>query len=173
MRALAFEFHDRRERELYASAERQTTRFAAEAARGGSSHPFWLARASGRDESDFAAGIDAATLRDDVAVVAAFEDLRRRPTIHLHPGADVRVEPRAAVCGREIALLDHLILPGWAEGIRYLRNVDLLTLWQAAPTYADVGDLCAAMERSQPGVALPDMLGALALLVARGALCHR
>jgi hypothetical protein len=173
LRAVALAFHDRRERELYASAERPTARFAAEAAPGGASHPFWLARASDRDDSDLEGSVDTAMLRNDPDVVAAFEDVRQRPSIQLRPGANVRVEPRAAVSGREIALVDHLILPGWSAGIRYLRNVDLLALWRAAPSHADVGDLCAAMEGRQPGVALPDVLGALAVLIARGALRHR
>ena len=64
------------------------------------------------------------------------------------------------------------MLPGWPDGVRYLRNVDLLALLRTAPTYPDVGDLCAAMASRQPGVALPDMLGALAVLIARGALRH-
>jgi hypothetical protein len=172
-RDVALEFHDRRERELYASAERQTARFAAEATRGGAVHPFWLARASDRDDSDLEGTVDTAMLRNDPDVVAAFEDVRQRPSIQLRPGTNARVEARAAVSGREIALVDHLILPGWPDGIRYLRNVDLLALWRAAPSHADVGDLCAAIEGSQPGVALPDVLGALAVLIARGALCHR
>jgi flavin-dependent dehydrogenase len=173
MRAVALDFHDRRERELYASAERQAARFAAGATRGGATHPFWVARAADRDDPDADAGIDVATLRRDPEVVAAFDDLRRRASIHLQCGDDVRVEPRAAVCGREIAMLDHLVLPGWSEGVRYLRNVDLLALWQAAPQHTDVGDLLASLEKRQPGAAPPDVLGALAVLIARGALCQR
>jgi flavin-dependent dehydrogenase len=172
MRDAALGFHDRRERELFASAERQAARFAAGVTSGGASHPFWLARASSRDDSDLDGEVDAAALGRDAAVVAAFEDLRRRPAIHFRPGANVRVEPRPAVRGREIALQDHLMLPGWPDGVRYLRNVDLLALWKAAPAHTDVGDLCAAMATGQPGVALPDMLGALAVLIARGALRH-
>jgi flavin-dependent dehydrogenase len=173
MRATALEFHDRRERELYSSAVRQTARFAAEATRSGVAHPFWLARAADRDAPDVDAGIDVAALRRDPDVVAAFDDLRGRASVHLQGGADVRVELRAAVGGREIALLDHLVLPCWPGGVRYLRNVDLLALWRAAPVHTDIGDLCAALEKRQPGVALPDVLGALAVLIARGALRHR
>ncbi len=135
MRDAALGFHDRRERELFASAERQTARFAAGASSGGASHPFWLARASSRDESDLDGEVDAAALGRDGDVLRAFEDLRQRPAIHLRPGADVRVEPRPAVCGREIALQDHLMLPGWPDGVRYLRNVDLLALLRTAPAH--------------------------------------
>jgi flavin-dependent dehydrogenase len=171
MRDTALGFYDRRERELFASAERQAARFAAGATPGGASHPFWLARAASRDEAEFDGEIDAAALGRDRDVLAAFEDLRRRPAIQLSP-REVRVEPRPAVRGREIVLQDHLMLPGWPDGLRYLRNIDLLALWRAAPAHSDVGDLCAAIARSQPGVALPDLLGALAVLIARGALQH-
>jgi flavin-dependent dehydrogenase len=172
MRDAALAFYDRRERELYASAGPQSARFAAEAAPADASHPFWLARASSPDDSDLGGGIDTAALARDPDVLAAFEDLRQRSAVHLRPGGGVRIEPRPAVRGREIVLDDHLILGGWPEGVRFLRNVDVLSLWRAAQAHDDVGDLCAAIAQVQPGVALPDVLGALAVLIARGALVH-
>jgi hypothetical protein len=172
MRDEALAFFNRREREVYASAERQTARFAAEAASPSGQHPFWLARADGPDSLTIDDGADAALLAKDRDVLAAFDDLRQRPSIRLVAGEAVRVEPRAAVRGREIAFEDHLVLPSWPDGIRYLRSVDLVALVRTAPAHRDVGDLCEAMTRLQPGVPLPDMLGALSVLIARGALRH-
>ena len=84
----------------------------------------------------------------------------------------MRLAPRPIVRDREIVLDDHLMLPEAPGGIRYLRSVDLVALKRMAPTYHDVGDLCEAVERAQPGVALPDILGALSFLIARGVLRH-
>jgi flavin-dependent dehydrogenase len=172
MRDEALAFFTRREREIYASAGRRSARFAAEATGDEPDHPFWLARASRPDECDFDHGADVASLAHDADVLAAFDDLRQRPFIRLRQGAGVRVEPRAAVRGREIALEDHLLLPAWPNGIRYLRNVDLVALLRAAPAHRDVGDLCEAMSRLQPAIPLPDMLGALSVLIAQRALRH-
>jgi hypothetical protein len=42
-----------------------------------------------------------------------------------------------------------------------------------APAFIDVGQICEAVSRAQPGVAHPDIHGALAWLIARGALEHQ
>jgi hypothetical protein len=68
---------------------------------------------------------------------------------------------------------EHLFLPAWPDGVRYLRNIDLLLLLRLAPEHRDVGALYDAMFREQPGVSLPDFLGALSTLIARGALVHK
>ena len=67
---------------------------------------------------------------------------------------------------------DHLFLPAWPEGVRYLRNIDLLLLMRLAPEHRDVGELYDAIFKAQPGVSLPDFLGVLSTLVATGALEH-
>ena len=72
-----------------------------------------------------------------------------------------------------IVMDEHLFLPAWPGGVRYLRNIDLLLLMRLATEHHDVGALYEAMFRAQPGVSLPDYLGALSTLIARGALKHR
>lgn len=171
MREHALAFFDRREQEVFAAASRQAAAFAAEAAHA--DRPFWLARASVVDDSPLAGDIDVATLARDDGVRAAFDDLRRRPDVRLAPRASLEIAVRPAVRGREIVLQEQIVLADAAHGIRFLRGIDLLALLRIAPGFNDVGQICEAISREQPGVALPDILGALSWLVARGVLEHR
>jgi len=163
-------FYERREREVVESFRRQTARYAADT---GDATQFWQARVSGLAESEERASEDPSALARDPGVLAALDDLRSRPEIHLQRSAQVRTGPRAAIRDQLIVMEDHLLLPAWPGGIRYLRNIDLLLLLRLAPEHRDVGALYDAMFREQPGVSLPDFLGALSTLIARGALQHR
>jgi hypothetical protein len=100
-------------------------------------------------------------------------DLRARPDIHLQPGDQVRTGPRAAIRGQQIVMDDHLFTPEWPAGVRYLRNIDLLLMLRQAPEHRDVGALYDAMFQAQPGLSLPDFLGVLSTMIARGALAHK
>ena len=164
-------FFNEREREFVARTNRPAAQFAAEAA-ARTPHPFWTARAVTADEDDFDDAASPAALAQDADVLAAFADLRRRPHIRLREGPELRVAQRAAVRGREIVMDDHVYLPAWPRGQRYLRNIDLLALIRLAPHHTDVGELLGAFEREHQTVPLPDFLGALAVLIARGALKH-
>ncbi|HUL74976.1 MAG TPA: tryptophan 7-halogenase [Vicinamibacterales bacterium] len=170
MRDQAVAFFDRRERELAVAAMRLAGQFAADVAAGGP-RPFWLARATSPAEEP-EEGVDAAALAQDPSVVAAFQDLRRRPRLNLRRGPTVAYVSRPAIRGLEIVMDDHLQLPRWPEGLRYLRNVDLITLARLAPNFGDVGQLYEALARIQPDVLLPDFLGALSVLIEQGALEH-
>ncbi len=167
MREAAFDFFDRRERAVYAAARKQAAAFAAEA---GTGHPFWLARATSADDWDADTEVDPAALARDADVLAAFDDLRQRPSVRFRTGDAVQIRDRAAVRGREIVLEKHLFLPAWPGGVRYLRGVDLVSLMRLAPSHTDVGDLAEAFAGAHGPVALPDFLGALATLVAKGGL---
>ncbi len=162
----ALGFFDRRERAMSAAGRKEAAGLAAEAATG-TPHPFWLSRAA-RDaaDADWNHEIDPAALGRDPGVLAAFEELRQRESIRLTIAQDVRVEPRAMVRGREIVRDDHLICPACPDGIRYLRDVDLVALVRLAPRYSDAGELFEGLRRAQPDVALPDFLGALSVLIA-------
>jgi flavin-dependent dehydrogenase len=167
----ALAFFNRRERDVFAAAMRQSAAFTSRSA-GHPDTPFWLARASGREDAHAWSEIDAAALARDAAVLAAFDDLKRRREVRLERGASVHVAPRPAIQGREIVLQDHLLLPDAPEGVRFLRGVDLLRLMEIAPPRRDVGEICETIARAQPGVSLPDILGGLSLLIARGVLTH-
>ena len=71
-----------------------------------------------------------------------------------------------------IALVTHLVVPAFPEGIRYLRGVDLVRLADLATQYSQVPDLYDAYNRRAPNVALPDFLGALSLLISKNVLEH-
>lgn len=172
MREEAFAFFDRREREVHASFTKLAAAFALDAA-AGSGHTFWQARAASADGIDVDVGADPVELARDPSVRAALADLQQRPNIRLRLGEDVRVESCPAVQELTIVMREHLIVPLWPTGVRYLRNIDLLQLCRRAELHADVGALYETSFREQPGISLPDFLGALSTLIARGVLVHR
>ncbi len=169
MRAPALAFFEHRERQAIAGLRRAAARYAGAA---GVHHPFWQVRASesAGDEGDDQE--NPAALAQDPGVRAALKDLQTRPEVRLAPGPQVRIEPRAVIRGDALVLDDHLVLPAWPAGVRYLRNIDLLRVVRLAGMYRDVGEMYMALTREQPGVGLPDFLGVLSTLVARGALRH-
>jgi hypothetical protein len=169
MRQPALDFFDARERALYASARAQAADFARAAA-AETDHPFWVARANAAEGVEPEDGLDAAALARDPDVLRAFERLRAGPSVRFRTGAGLQRESRAAVRGREIVMDDHLVLPGCAQSVRYLRNVDLISLVRLAVAHHDVGDLIEAFTRAHGPLPLPDILGALATLVAKGGL---
>lgn len=109
-------------------------------------------------------------LRNDPEVLAAFTELRARPSSRFLRAPGVGVTMRGVVRGNLVVNEPHLELPGAEGPVRYLRNIDLLTLLEVAPQADDAG----AMYTTYVGVAgpadLPDFLGALSVLVARGVL---
>jgi flavin-dependent dehydrogenase len=175
MRVEAMAFYEQRERAVVESFRQQTDRYAASATED-AVHPFWEARVppdrvAEADTPD--PGTPGLQDPDNSSVLAALADLRARPDIHLERSAHVRTVPRAAIRGELIVMDDHLILPAWPGSVRYVRNIDVLLLLRLAPEHRDVGALYDALFRAQPGVSLPDFLGALSTLIARGALIHR
>ena len=65
---------------------------------------------------------------------------------------------------------EHLVVPAFPDGVRYIRNVDLLRLSDLAVSHEQVPDLFDAYNRVASPVALPDFLGALSLLIGKGML---
>jgi flavin-dependent dehydrogenase len=170
MRDAALAFHDRREREVYASYRRLAARFASEAA-AGTAHPYWTTRADPPGDQD--EGVEAeAALIGEPRVAAAFDDLRRRPVLRLAVPPNVSVQPRPAIRGHEIVYQDHLVLPRWPDGVRSLRGIDVLDVLARAPHADDAGALFEACRGEGP-MSLPDFLTVLSCLVAHGALVHR
>ena len=172
---LARDFHAGRERQIWQSYRRRTAAFFAQVSRR-ELHPFWSDRS---DAADPGAALDggeddaAAAFRDDPAVRAAFEALRRAPSIRLRATAAVRRTTMAAVEGREIVAAPSLSLDAGSAGaitVRHLRGIDLPALVAMAGDHAQVPDLYAAYRRSQAPVELPDFLGALSVLLGKGLL---
>jgi flavin-dependent dehydrogenase len=170
MEPAALKFFESRERLVAGSFRKQAARYAEDA---GTRHPFWQARAAlGEIDADDEA-VDPAVLAADASVVAALRELQQRPSLAVAPGDDVSIVRRPVVRGRRLVMEDHVSLPSWPDGVRYIRNVDVLLVLRLAPAHRDVGELYDAIVRIQPGVGLPDFLGVLATLVARGALHHK
>lgn len=170
MQTAALEFFESRERQVSGSFRRQAARYAEDA---GARHPFWQARAAlgqidGEDEI-----VDPSLLAGDPSVVAALRVLQQQPVLSVRQGDDVKVIQRPVIRGSRLVMDDHVALPAWPDGVRYIRNVDVLLVLRLAPEHRDVGELYDAVVRIQPGVGLPDFLGVLATLVARGALHHK
>ena len=169
----ALAFFDRRERAVYATRAGSRRRaFAADAA-AAAGHPFWIARADGAERSIPARRWTPPRSRAIRRVLAAFEDLRTRPAVHFRTG-DARSRfgrvPRSAAAKSSWKIT--CSCPAWPDGLRYIRDVDLVALMRLAPRVPDVGDLADAYAREHGPVALPDLLGALATLIAKGALAY-
>lgn len=168
--AAALEFFESRERQVANSFRKQAARYAEDA---GARHPFWQARAALAQTDSDDEHVDPIVLAGDPAVVAAVRDLQQRPSLAVTRGEDVTIIQRPVIRGRRLAIEDHVSVPPWPDGVRYIRNVDVLLVLRLAPEHQDVGELYDAVVRIQPGVGLPDFLGVLATLVARGALHHK
>ncbi len=162
MRQHALDFFAARETEIEAKHARASRRFLAAAAPS-HQHPFWSERGDDRSTGDVGA-------RDGDAeheVRAAFEQLRQAPALSVRRNPALRVEPRPAISGREIVLEPRIVTADRPSGVRHVRDVDLLTLLDLAPSHTQVPDLFVAYCRRTAPVALPDFLYALATAVSR------
>jgi flavin-dependent dehydrogenase len=143
MRDTALEFYSARERRVHAAYQRQSAQFFEEAART-HQHSFWSDRftdldLAGRAQEDGATDVEA--LREDPLVLAAFEALKAAPGIRLRRTPHVMFARRAAIEDREVVLEERIVeprLPGAADGVRYLRGVDLPLLIRMSGDYAQV-----------------------------------
>ena len=132
-------------------------------------HPFWADRAT---EIDLPLSIepDTRTLRDDPRVQRAFAWLKEQESLSLKPGATLRRRQHPIVRGHEIVLEDRLVSDACADGIRYLRDVDLAGVLELAPGCDQVPALFEAYNRRFPPVGLPDFLGVLSVMLGFGIL---
>ena len=188
MESVATAFYRRREREMYAAmrdglAEQVPvpTKAAADSA---PRPPFWERRAAWLADRDgpsaglgtgtaSAGASPAARLRDDPSVVAAFRELRSGSGL-LHAGS-LRTVERPMVAGNRIVMAPAVVTRRFPEGVRHLRDVDVLRVARMAPGGGDPGLLFErystwAAKEDAPPVDLADFLGVLAVLVADGVL---
>jgi flavin-dependent dehydrogenase len=160
--AAARELFEQREQTMYTELQRQSAALAREAT-GTHDSAFWHARAAELPEANLE--LDAAVLRGDQRVRDAFEELKRRPAMHLRAGDSLRVVERAVVRGNRVVLEQHLASTAVPQGVRYCRSVDLLAITRLAPQHEQVPDLFDAYSRMASTVPLPDFLGALSALI--------
>jgi len=167
MQGAALELYDGRERVMHDALRRRFAELSRDAA-GDEATDFWRARSA--DDTGDDGEPDVAALRRDPEVLAAFDELRRRDSIGLRASDALRRTERPTVRGDRVALEEHLVVPAFREGVRYLRSVDLVKIVALAPAYDQVPDLYAAYNRAAPPAPLPDFLGALSVLVGKGML---
>ena len=168
MTSIALAFHAAREETMAASMLRQQ-RSQFEDAATAHAHPFWTDRAA---DDDFPADTepDTRALRDDGRVQQAFAWLKAQHSLRLTPGATMQRKQHPIVRGHEIVLEDRLVSESCADGLRFLRDVDLVGLLELAPGHDQVPALFEAYNRRFPPVSLPDFLGTLSVMIAFGFL---
>jgi hypothetical protein len=167
MRTPALELYERRERAVYDALRRRFAELSREA-RGTAGTDFWRARSSNDLGDD--GEPDIAGFRRDPEVLAALDAMRQRSSIALAPSTRMARVQRPTVRNDRVVLEEHLVVPAFREGIRYIRSIDLVTIAALAPHYDQVPDLFAAYNRAAPPAPLPDFLGALSVAVAKGIL---
>ena len=101
------------------------------------------------------------------AVSAAFERLKAVPELVTERGPEVRLERRPAIGGNEIVMEPRLVTPTHSVGVRFLHDVDVVTMVELAPSYRQVPDLFDAYVKRAGPVDLGGFLTALATAVAR------
>ncbi|MEX2281501.1 MAG: tryptophan 7-halogenase [Gemmatimonadota bacterium] len=170
LRVHASNLYEARERSMFAALQRQSAELAR-AATSTHAHAFWSER-SESDSTESSAEPDLDALRRDRDLLRAFERLKQQDSIRLRPGDAVRRVELPVVRDNRVALATHLVSPEYPEGIRYVRAIDLVTLADLAVEHRQVPDLYDAYQRVAPPAALPDLLGALSLLIAKGLLQH-
>ena len=175
MEAASVELHEGRERRVYASYSEQSAE-VFRAAGQDHRHAFWETRSQvedGEDEFDEDGEPNVERLRRDPAVLTAFDRLRRSPSIDLAPGDELTVVERPTIIENEVALEERLATPAVPSGLRYLRGVDVKRLMEMSRDHSQVPDLFEAYCRLDKPVVLPDFIGALSVLLARGMLVNR
>lgn len=153
----ARDFYSQRERDMATQMSLASRRFLADAA-AGHHHAFWEERSD--DESG---GRDD----DRMEVARAFEALKSADRLCAAPGPGVTIEPRPCVRGRIIALEPHVVDATLPRGVRYVHNIDMVTLLDEAPRSASVPDLYEAYVQQRGPAPLPEFLLALATAVSR------
>jgi flavin-dependent dehydrogenase len=157
-RSVSFEFFSNWERRVYDTHLRRSRDFARAAY---AEHPsaFWASRAN----------IEIASRPgDEDEIETAASRFDTTSSFDLRYADQVRFEEQPVVRGREIVLEK-----AFAGGMRFAGHVDLVTLAEMACRHRRVPELFDAYCQSCAPVPLPNVVGGLALLLARGILHER
>lgn len=167
MLGAAFDYHDRREREVYDDCLRRSARFFKDAAAVFDDR-FWLVRA----RSDGSAA-ELPNPETDPSVLLACERFRHTPGFDLTPRPPVWLRPVAVIEGRELVLREAVVFPGRHEPVRFLAGVNLPELTRIAARCHDVGSVIEAYHDRVARVDPRSVLLGLSVLVARGVMSRR
>ncbi|MBI3262512.1 MAG: tryptophan 7-halogenase [Acidobacteria bacterium] len=173
----AHEYFERGERDVFVRSLQQSRKFFHDAA-GFHGQAFWAGRSAAVDdvldrEQAIERSTDGEALSLDPDVVRALRSLKEDVRLDLRPQAGVRVEPVVEADGRALVKRDALATASLKDPIRYVAGVELPRLFNMASSYHQVPDLFEAYNRAASPVALHDFLGALSVLIAKGALSQQ
>jgi hypothetical protein len=162
MLAVALDYHDRREREVYQDCVRRSAQFFEEAA-AIYDDDFWSVRAA--CDQDFDQPQDVET---DGSVRLAFDALCNAARFDLTVNPRLQIAHVAVIEDRELVLRDGVMLPGVREPVRFAAGINLPELIHIAAGCHDIGSLMAAYHDRVGMVDPRSVLLGLSLLVARG-----
>jgi hypothetical protein len=172
MLSVAFDYHDRREREVYKNCLRRSAAFFRSAA-AVYDDEFWSLRASSCPESDLPRGDESTDiLGTDGTVRQVFDTLRSDPRLLLTPASHLRFERVAVIEDREVVVREGVALPGVAEPVRFVSGVNLPELIRLADGGRDIPSVFESYHDRVAPVDPRDLLVGLSLLVARGLMLH-
>lgn len=149
---------------MVAGLHRARATLAKEAARAHEAG-YWEGRDSG-DPDEVVGDPDLEVIRADASVRKAYDAIRATRHASFIAAPKVKRVPRAVVEGDRVVVRDHLVLPAFPDGIRYIRNVDLVRLAELAPTAPGVPGIAESYVKAVGPASVPDIAGALAVLVA-------
>lgn len=168
--ASALEFFSNWERDVYNANLRRSVAFAREAYER-HAHRFWAERAEVDVDATAEDELDEERLFRAEDVQSTFESLKQSAALAFTRSHSICLKSLPVIHDREIVVADAFALPEAPRGIRFLAGIDLLKLSELACSYHQVPDIFDAYCRAHGGaVALPNFLGALSFLVARGIL---
>jgi flavin-dependent dehydrogenase len=163
-RGAAVELFESWERDVSATHLAKTQDFAR-AAGAHFDHRFWTTRANAALAAPGGRTSDQAS---DAALRAAFRDIQDSEELDFDLDDRVTFERLPVIRDREVVLED-----AFPSGMRFRDNVDLVTLARLACRHRHVPDLFEAYCRAHAPVPLPNVLGGLSLLVAKGYLIKK
>jgi flavin-dependent dehydrogenase len=170
MQSAAFDFYDRRERQVWTGYQRHTAAFFREAARTYDGR-FWSTRVAAL------AGLDAAEddlpdadLGRDPGVCSAFERLRRLQTGRLKQRTSLTFAKTPVIEGRVIVMRQAVVVPGGDMPIRFAAGVNLPEVLRISADGLDVSSLIDTYQRQVGRINPRNLLAALSFLVSRGLL---
>jgi hypothetical protein len=173
MQSIAFDYHDRREQQVYQECLRRSAGFFNVAA---SAHDdaFWSVRARSSWESEKIAdeGIADIRLVDEGAVREVFESLRDAPTLMLTPASHLELGRIAVIEDREVVMRDAVVVPGIGEPVRFVGGVNLPELIRIAAGCRDLPSLIASYHDRIAPVDPRDLMVGISVLVARGLMLN-
>jgi flavin-dependent dehydrogenase len=157
----AFDLFRTREAATYRRFLDLTRAHLADAGRGAPDpHPFWSDRSAAADPGA-EPGLDRTAIED------AFDRLKYADSLLLRRSPGVRIETRPALGERLMTLEPHLVTDELPEGVRFVLDVDVAVLVDAADRARDVPSLHGLYIARAGPVSWPTFLTALATAIAR------